>query len=571
MPDPTPELPFGNRACGRAIVAFFLREGVRQFFLSPGARSAPIAAALAELAPDLVVAHYDERGMGFCALGSAIASGVPSVCLVTSGTAAANLHPAVIEADQSEIPMILLTADRPAALRGTGSNQTIDQAGMFGRAVRGAWDLPAPPRMGITPRRFLEETLAAALRCACGEHAGPVQLNFQFDEPLLAPDSTPVRASPHGRPVVEDTPENPEEFPPGEFFESRRGVVVLGQMPPLRTASEREVVFEFAEQLGWPVIADGLSGFLGDARAVSHADFLLRLPGTRPPGAVLHLGGRLVSRHLAEWISKCPRGSHWQVRKTAGRYDPHRVHPSVIRADPQRWCSCARAAIPPFPRGLSYHDAWLNADRKAAACLRRELESQSLSEPLAARIVAEFASENSAPLFLGNSMPVRDFTSFCGPLPAPPAVYGNRGASGIDGNIATASGIGMALKSPPLLLLGDLTALHDLNSLPLLARAGGRLVILNNSGGGIFQFLPLDLPAAARERFLETPHPHRFGHAAAQFGLEYSAPASPDCLRKALACPGPRVVEIRTDRDANFALHQKITREVAALGISFPE
>jgi len=566
-----PEPPLSNRGCGRLVAAFFLRKGVRHIFLSPGARSAPLTSAFAELAPELIVTHFDERGMGFCALGAALASGLPSVCIVTSGTAVANLLPAVIEADQSEIPLVLLTADRPAWLRGTGSNQTILQPGIFGRAVRYARDLPIPSKMGVTPRVFLESALAETLQAACGHHAGPVHLNFQFDEPLLVPDETPL-CTPVSSGVTPPTSmaRGTAVLPPQEFFQARRGVIVLGQMPQSQHASERDSVYVLADRLGWPVLADGLSGDRGDARAISHADLLLRAPSVPPPEAVLHLGSRLVSKRLMAWISQCPRGRYWQVRETAGRIDPHRVFPEVIHAEPRAWCAAAISQITTIRANLSTLRAWRDADRKVSALLHRLLETQSLSEPLAVRIVAEEASNLGSPLLLGNSMPVRDFSIFCGPLPKPPSIFSNRGASGIDGNIATTAGIGIGSNTPPLALLGDLAALHDLNSLPLLVRQNGKLIVLNNGGGGIFQFLPLDLHPDLRERFLETPHPFRFDHAAAQFGMRYSAPVAPECLRDALRTSGPGLIEVRTDRTENRALHERIERDFLASGIRPP-
>jgi 2-succinyl-5-enolpyruvyl-6-hydroxy-3-cyclohexene-1-carboxylate synthase len=271
----------------------------------------------------------------------------------------------------------------------------------------------------------------------------------------------------------------------------------------------------------------------------------------------LHFGGSLVSKRLGEWMTPCRGENYLQVRRFPENLDPWSQSPAVLRAE-----------IPGFLDSLSidarpgWRDIWLEANQAAAEILSEVLDTNQLSEPAIARAVAA----SSSLLFLGNSMPIRDFNS-CAESKSSDStqILGNRGASGIDGNIATIAGISSGSGKPVTALLGDLTVLHDLNSLALLRGERVTLVVVNNDGGGIFQFLPLGIHSAERERFWETPHGMDFAHAAAQFGLEYHRPTDIPALAKVLSetSPRARLIECRTDRAANHALHLEISRRIS--------
>lgn len=542
-----------NRTWGRVIVRGLQSLGAGRFFLSPGARGSALVAAVAEDGVDCAI-HYDERGIAFAALGWAMASGRPAVCITTSGSAVANLLPACVEAFHSGVPLIFLTADRPPQLRGTGANQTIQQPGILGSFVRAEADLPCPG----DPSRLatILETLVAA---ATGEKPGPVHLNAPFPEPVLPAGDVGDFPLPIPRPPASPAPAALEI--PAHFFDSNKGVILIGRLP-LEAQSLTPSLLELSERLGWPLIADALSGGRLLPGVVAHADWILKSRDVPPPERVLHFGGSLVSKRLGEWMAPCRRGNHLQVRRFPECLDPWSQSPTVIRADIPVFLSSLHLS----PR-RGWRDVWMEADRVAGDVITEVLKASPLSEPAVARAVAESASASGSLLFLGNSMPVRDFNSCAESIASDPVpVLGNRGASGIDGNIATVAGISSGTGKPVIALLGDLTVLHDLNSLALVRNEPVSLVVLNNDGGGIFRFLPLGIPPVDRERFWETPHGMDFVHAAAQFGLEYHRLAEIPSLVELLTRPPlrARLIECHTDRAANHALHLEISRRMAS-------
>lgn len=550
-----------NRIWGRAMIEGLCDLGVGHFFVSPGARSAPLAAALADLPSDIVTTHFDERGMSFAALGWSLASGKPAVCVTTSGSAVANLLPGCVEASHSGVPLIFLTADRPPELRGTGANQTIHQPGLFGSFIRFQADIPcAGPDNSLDQ---LEAFIQKALQSATGENPGPVHLNMPFREPLLpAEDNSDIDLRPLV-PVENLQHTCVNESPNlGAFFQCERGVVVVGRLPACEQGDVQAAI-KFAEHLGWPVFADALSGARLSAEVISHADAILQRKDTPPPERVLHFGGSLVSKRIGQWISHCKGSDYLQVRRSALTLDPWDQKPVVIRSGIAEFCE----ANVQGSRGTScWRRDWIRADDEIRKVFETHLDNASnLSEPSISRVVARVISLQQRPLFLGNSMPVRDFDSFAPTLAHHSMpIFGNRGASGIDGNVATMAGISFAGNAHLIGVLGDLTVLHDLNSLALLRGLSVTLLVINNDGGGIFQFLPLAMNTESREKLLETPHGCNFEHAAAQFGLDYQVIASLAELEKTLAqrSSKPRVLECKTSREANFVLHTQIADHV---------
>jgi 2-succinyl-5-enolpyruvyl-6-hydroxy-3-cyclohexene-1-carboxylate synthase len=554
-----------NRAWGRAVVDGLIQIGASRFFMSPGARCSPLVAALADSGIEPVV-HYDERGMAFAALGWASVTGQPAVCITTSGSAVANLLPACVEAFHSGIPLIFLTADRPPELRGTGANQTIEQPGIFGSFVRMDKDLPLPDDSGSIEE--LWESLRCIGRVLKSDTIGPVHLNVPFREPLLSAPSSPGISVPE---LAGGDIATGEEFAiPASFFESSRGVVVLGRLPALEQ-SEAFAAQELASRLGWPLIADALSGAQFLPGVIRHADWTLQRANVPKPERVLHFGGSLVSKRLGEWLAGC-KGAHClQVRRFPERLDPWDQKPVFIHSGIVRFCESMERRVPAKPSG-SWLEFWKEADVGVSKILSDITENdKSLSEPAIARAVAKAAVAGALPVFLGNSMPVRDFNSCVDSVShSRIPVFGNRGASGIDGNIATIAGVSMALGRPLLAILGDLSVLHDMNSLALLRGLPVTLVVVNNDGGGIFRFLPLGLDDALRERLWETPHGMDFSHAAAQFGIDYHIVAKTSELDGILSATNqwPRILECRTSRSGNLALHKEIADKVCRLAIA---
>lgn len=540
----TPPCP--NRTLGAAIVCGLQKLGVGRFFMSPGARGSALVAAVAEGGADCTV-HYDERGMAFAALGWSMATGKPAACLTTSGSAVANLLPACVEAFHSGVPLILVTADRPPELRGSGANQTIRQPGILGSFVRAEADLPCPSDVMEVPG-ILESLVSAAL----GPWPGPVHLNVPFDEPVLPEGGVGEFPMPR---AVSQAEADVLKIPAG-FFEVERGVVVLGRLS-LREQAVAPKVLEFAKRLGWPLIADVLSGARLMGGVVAHADWILQNPEIPAPERVLHLGGSVVSKRLGKWLAACRGADYLQVRKFPERLDPWGGNPEFLSADIAPFLESVRV----FGRA-GWGDWWRGLDEKAALVLSDLPEG---SEPAIACAVAEFAARNGDLLFLGNSMPVRDVDSCARAVfEMPTPVLGNRGASGIDGNIATIAGTCLGSGCPVVALLGDLAVLHDLNSLALLRDLPVTLVVINNNGGGIFRFLPIAIGTSDRERYWETPHGMDFQNAAAQFGLEYQRADGTTNLTSLLTRSRQKtcLVECRTGRGANWELHLEIGRRI---------
>ena len=551
-----------NRAWGQMLVDGLCQLGADRFFLSPGARSAPLAAALSG---HNVTTHYDERGMAFAALGWAMATGRPAVCVTTSGSAVANLLPACVEAFHSNVPLIFLTADRPPELRGTGANQTIHQPGLFGSFVRYAADLPCAQDAEALSR--LSDVLSEVVAIAMGPQSGPVHLNVPIREPLLESGVAAVDEKIEFSRVANSFPFDwPSDFDFQRFADGR-GVVVIGRLP-LGEQNQVGAILDLAKNLGWPVLADAASGARLRPGIIRHADWILQRHDVPPPERVLHFGGALVSKRIGKWLSACRGADCLQVRMFPERLDPWNQHPVFLRAGIQPFCGSVNS----FALSMAadtWIESWRRADVAVGAAIEAELSQEdAISEPAILRTLADVAAGTGWPAFLGNSMPIRDFDSCVAAVSKDVVnVFANRGASGIDGNIATVAGLALGCASPLLAVMGDLAALHDLNSLPLLHGLPVTLVIINNGGGGIFRFLPIDV----EERLLETPHAWEFRGAAQQFGMEYHQAASLAEFRRLLAerHSAPRILECRTDRAENHALHLRIAEACRALPLSW--
>ncbi|MCC5845444.1 MAG: 2-succinyl-5-enolpyruvyl-6-hydroxy-3-cyclohexene-1-carboxylic-acid synthase [Verrucomicrobia bacterium] len=562
------------------IVEECFRNGIDTFFLSPGARCSPLTLAVARHPDVRAVLHFDERGLGFAALGYARATGRPGVVITTSGSAVSNLHPAVTEAFMDAQPMLLLTADRPPELRETGSNQTIDQVNHFGAQTVWHQDVPCPTTQ-ISPAVILT-TIDLALHHARG---GPVHLNCMFREPLgPQPDRTdseahllPVHAWHRGRqpyttyrePALDLDELTAVELEDLLASPSSVVVVVGGGL----TESEALAVLQLAAKRKWPVISDVCSGLhFGPHRGgvIRHIDALISpegFPEDLHPEIVLQFGPRFLSKTLLQALAATPLTAWIHVSDRQGRFDPlHRLtHRFRLQID--RFCmkierNGAQAADP------EWRQRWLDRDREIDRIYSENLDkSDRITEPGVLRAVSRWMP-NLHGLFLGASMPVRDMNRFAARNPHQIHVAANRGASGIDGTIASAAGFARGLNRPVTLAIGDLTALHDLNSLALLAaqRVPVILVILNNRGGGIFHFLPMADASPEFETYWGTPHKWSFEHAAAQFNLPYAKAKTmgefSDTYRDALDSGVSCIIEVETDRRQNLLDHQALAKEL---------
>ena len=574
-----------NRLWGELIIDELARCGCRAAWLCPGARSAPLAAAAARSAELDTSICIDERAAGYQAVNAARASGAPAAVICTSGTAAANLLPAAVEAAMSGVPLLLLTADRPPELRDTGANQTIDQPDLFGRAVAWRFDVPVPDAR-IDPAAVLTTVDQAVHRARTA--AAAVHLNCMFAEPLL--DDEPAERIDRGagrRPYTAyaAAPAEPPREAVAEAAAAVRGatagVLAVG---PLPAAADRSAIASLAAALGWPVLADIQSGLRvawADRPAlpiVRHHDLVLAHAGAAlpAPDVVLHLGGRLTSKAYLGLLGSRRPATCVHVAEHPRRIDPEHVVTSRIQAATDRFCALLEAELRGAggPPGAGAHDL-ADAGAAAAGAVAAVLDAEPFRQRAGDRRRPDRAAAGRlGRLTRGSSMPIRDLDTFAEAAvarAAPLVVGANRGASGIDGAIASAVGLAKGLRAPVGALVGDLAVLHDLGSLAELARSPQPvvLVVVNNDGGGIFSFLPaLTSQDDVFERCFGTPHGYRFEHACRMFDLDYHRPetraAARGALQRCFAAGRPAMIEINTDRKGNLALHRRLGAEVGA-------
>ncbi len=586
----TPDLtqaPNVNALWAGLLVEELIRHGVGLFVVCPGSRSAPLAVAVAhavEAGRAEWLVHHDERAAAFVALGWGRATGRPAAVVTTSGTAVANLMPAAVEADAAGVPLLLLTADRPPELRETGANQTIRQPPLFASVARWTFDVP-PPTADVDPAFVLTTAGHAVARSLAP--AGPVHLNLAFREPLgQEPDGTDAAAllAPLSRwtetdhrytgLLIREAPLRMARL--AERLKSiKRGLVVLG---PTDDPDAAEGAADIAECLGWPFLPDiGSQARLGGAAtAAPHFDLALASPGfatAHAPDAVLLLGGRPVSKRLLALIDSAQPDPYVVIRPAIERFDPGHVVTNRGTAELLDAVTTLREELwQETPPVSAWVQSWQRAAEAAETAAVREI-GRNLSEPFVARAVAARVPADGS-LVLAASMPVRDMDAFAPAARLAVRVVANRGASGIDGTVATAHGVARGLGEPTVLLIGDLALLHDQTSLMLL-RSGPPVVVvvINNDGGGIFHFLPVargahPLDTDTFEAAMAAPHGLTFRYPAEQVGLAYHAPTTADAfegaLDAALASFASAVIEVRTDRAENEALHARITAAVAA-------
>lgn len=552
-----------------ALIDQLVSSGVSHFFIAPGSRSTPLAMAAARHARAETLVHFDERGTAFMALGAARAMGHPAAWITTSGTALANGFPAIVEASIDSIPMILLTADRPPELRHTGANQTIDQVKLFGDYVRWFFDFPVPDDRLSSD--FVRSTAAHAIARASGVDPGPVHLNCMFREPLSPDRSYEPRAAGDTRPFMTFPPRlmgSPEavERVREVMAAAERPVIVAGRM---NNRDDPGAIARLAERLGWPLIADIQSqlrlGTDAGANRLDHFDPLLAagVEHPEPPDLVLHFGAALVSKRIAQWLADSESARRVSIRGESSRLDPSHQIGTRIQATPGAFASQLLehpAGYPPHPHLQQWMEMTAHVRGRIADVLLRQV---TLSEPAVAHHLTTLVPESHV-LVAGSSMPIRDLDMFAAADGAAISVIANRGASGIDGTVATAVGVAEAARRPVTLLCGDLTLLHDLNSLAAAAKSRHPIIIIviNNDGGGIFSFLPVARHREVFEPYFGTPHGLRFRDAASMFGLAYEAPPDIPAFRSAYesAARGSTsaVIELITDRADNRDQHQRL-------------
>ncbi|BAN02715.1 2-succinyl-5-enolpyruvyl-6-hydroxy-3-cyclohexene-1-carboxylic-acid synthase [Ilumatobacter coccineus] len=518
------------------LVDEWLRLGVRHAVVAPGSRSTPMALALAARSEIAIHVVHDERVAGFVALGLGL-GGSPALLLCTSGTAAANFFPAVVEAGLSAVPMIVLTADRPEELRNVGAPQTIDQIELYGSHVRWFHDPDVPVAASFDSWRPL------AGQAWLHAQAGPVQLNLPFREPLVGtplalPD--PMTAPSTPEPTLES------HAAPADF-DRQRGVILVGGA----SGVDPDDVARLHQMTQWPIIADAMSAMRHLDGAISTADALLRherFAADHAPDVIVRVGRPASSKVLAQWSGR--DGITMVQVGGPGRIDPdHNV--SAV-------CSMATLldAAPTGATGTTWLTRWRRADERAGAAIAQALTTEStLSEPGVARCVADHLPADAG-LTVASSMPVRDLEWFGG---RQARCHCNRGANGIDGVMSTAVGRALESGRPEFVLIGDFAFVHDSNALVALATrpADLRVVVVDNDGGGIFSFLPqaTALDHGRFEQLFGTPLGSDVLAVAAAHGLATVTATSRDELAAQMTQRGPWVCRVPSDRAANVEVH----------------
>jgi 2-succinyl-5-enolpyruvyl-6-hydroxy-3-cyclohexene-1-carboxylate synthase len=549
----------------RAFCDELARCGLEHACTSPGSRCTPIVLSLVREPGIRCWSHIDERCAGFFALGAAKASRRPTAVTCTSGTAAANLTPAVVEAFQARVPMIVLTADRPPELRDVGAGQTIDQLKLYGDAVK--WFVEVGVHESSPERlRWIRQLACRAYWTTLDGRPGPVHLNFPLPEPLVLADGLPADRSgrPADRPWVTRPPVASAPHEHGIEFPAH-GIVVAG-----RHERDREFgaqVARFAQRVGYPLLADPLSGARHGPAAIARYELLLRdeqLINRLRPELVVRVGDLPTSKPLRTWLASLPDVVQVALDPEGAWHDPAAVLSANLLADPTTSLSATTSSHPVDPDWLA---AWRAADDAATDAVTTAL-GDDLSEPLVAARLSDWLPPE-ATLFVASSMPVRDVELFFGAHELAPRVLSNRGANGIDGTVSSAFGVAAASERPVVLLIGDVALAYDVGGLLAAARLDLTItiVLLNNDGGGIFHFLPVAGEPDAFEQHVATPHGLDFADAARLYSCGYERPADSAELRSAitrsLTTERTTIIEVRTDREQNLALHGQIAEAVS--------
>jgi 2-succinyl-5-enolpyruvyl-6-hydroxy-3-cyclohexene-1-carboxylate synthase len=592
----------------------WVRAGITRAVVSPGSRSTPMALAIA--ADQRIEMHVvvDERSASFFALGMAKASGVPVIVLCTSGTAAVEYHPAVVEADLDHVGLIVCTADRPKELHGIGAPQTVDQQHLFGRSVRLFLDLPvAEVAAADTWRSTAARIALAAADGPLG--AGPVQVNLGFREPLVGrqwalPTGRSKGAPWHESAGVASRLRHSELLALADRLRGKRGLIVAGA-----GCGEAGAVHALALVLGWPVLADARSGARGVAAGsspasitpevvrasannapnipgmatlVSNADSILRnepWAQRHQPEVVLRLGAPWASKVLNQWLAEVP--DDVLVDPTFAWLDPNRASALHIAADATELCSALTAVLSGADAAApnDWLDSWSKAEADASSVLADRLDSatalssSTIAEPALARALVRGLGQGAA-LVVSSSMPIRDVEWFGGEH-GDLRILANRGANGIDGVLSTAFGVAAVHAGPTVCLIGDLAFLHDVGALSIAAqnRVNATVVIVDNRGGGIFEFLP-QATGVARDRFellYGTEQHVNLADVARAFGLPVTEATT---ISEALAAVnhaasgvqevraqevrGVQVVIVHTNRQTNVDVHRELNAAIVA-------
>ncbi|MEO6874704.1 MAG: 2-succinyl-5-enolpyruvyl-6-hydroxy-3-cyclohexene-1-carboxylic-acid synthase [Opitutaceae bacterium] len=565
-----------NSLWGSVLVETLHRLGVRQAVISPGSRSTPLTIAFVQHTGIECIPVLDERSAGFFALGLARRHRQPVVLLCTSGTAGANYFPAVIEAQESGVPLLVITADRPPEMRECGSGQTIDQQKLYGSHVSFYHEL-AVPVASLALLRYLRQTVVQAWSRAQWPVAGPVHLNAPFRDPLPPIEDGTVTAL---RKTLKIDPFFAAVQPPPiaaslldsmDFPSTQRGLIVVGPAEGRPSSVEIGLLSALARDLGWPVLADGLSGLRDEAaqfpQLVTRYDSIVRSAATGKrlkPEVVLCIGGWPTSKPLRGWLEESAP-EVWLVTKRAQNLDALHLATRHVHGG---LAAFVGSAVISGKGPVDYAESWQRAERAAVQSLDRSLAKAA--KKFEGRVVGVLARQlpKFTPVFVANSMPVRDVEYFWPATDRAAQFYFNRGSNGIDGTLSTALGMAHGNR-PAVLLTGDLALLHDSNGFLIRPKFKGSLtiVLINNQGGGIFEHLPIAQFNPPFEEFFATPQQADFKKLCAAHGVTHVRVRDLKHLANLVAkLPryGIRVLELGTDRKQDAAYRKEIFAAAAS-------
>ncbi|MFD9629046.1 2-succinyl-5-enolpyruvyl-6-hydroxy-3-cyclohexene-1-carboxylic-acid synthase [Peribacillus muralis] len=558
-----------------AYAASFVDElaenGVKHVVVSPGSRSTPLAILLVEH-PDIEIhINVDERSAAFFALGMAKALKEPVGLLCTSGTAAANYYPAIIEAYYSRVPLIVLTADRPHELRDVGAPQAIDQIHLYGRQVKWFVEMALPERTDEMIR-YARTVGARAVATAAADPAGPVHLNFPLREPLIpnleqAKECRQKRMAPAVliESGVRTLSASQIEAVATTLSQAKQGLIVCGELPD---PEMKEEIVALAETLAFPLLADPLSQLRSGSHdkgvIIDAYDTFLRDETTKAsfsPDVIIRFGAMPVSKPLLLFMKKQKQAITLVVDGGAGWREPAGLATNMIYCEEREFCQRVGEKI-----SGATDDEWLHiwqtinrATKNALASVRDEAE---LSEGKLFALLADMLPKQST-LFVGNSMPIRDLDTFFMNNEKGIRTLANRGANGIDGVVSTALGVSTVAENT-VLAIGDLSFFHDMNGLlaAKLQKQNITILLINNDGGGIFSFLPQANEKEHFETLFGTPHGLDFSHTAKLYGGKYNKVQSWDELQRVVTesfqIQGLKIIEVPTERESNLHKHRNL-------------
>jgi len=556
-----------------AFAATLAGHGVTDVVISPGSRSTPLSIAF-HARPDLrTTIHLDERSAGFFALGQARATGRPSVLICTSGTAAANYLPAVVEANHAGLPLIVCTADRPPELREWGAGQTIDQVGLYGSNTRWFADLPVPSDWSAAAASM---AAMRAFATATGPRRGPVHLNWPLREPLepVREVSVPEAISPR-----QDSHANFQlaEDPLGDLTELEKGVIIVGPDVAPGIGEQHRIsdwILRFAESVAWPVFAEPITQLRrghrhGEEYVMNAVDHLCKHPAVDSlrPDVVVRLGASPTTKPVRQWLERVKPDHVVLVDQEQRWHDASFTATEHCAVSPVTALGRARRLGIGVRNRSEWLDAWWELDDIASTVVDGIIGEGSR---LSARVTREFvdALPDEAIVMTSNSMPVRDLDSFLANGGPNTTFVGNRGASGIDGIVSTGLGLASAQEGPVVVYTGDLALLHDLTGLAAAARLGLHLTIvcIDNDGGGIFSMLPIaEDPGVDFETLFRTPHGVDLSGLDGFAGIRATTLSESDsvdgAVRSALSStePGVDLLIVPVDRDADVDQRRRIT------------